>query len=224
MSFRYRQFCPLARAAEVLGDRWTVLVLRELCCGPQRFSDLTRRLPGLSTSVLSDRLARLEGRGMVARRALPPPAPAVQYALTPLGDSARAVLRELTRFGVRFLEPLQEGDHLEPDWLRFGLACFAATTPTSALAVAIRIPAAAQDVRFRVVGGPGGTHVEAEDGPADVAFSAAPLPVLRLAAGQLDPVEASATGRICVDGDPERLRGFPALFDLQSLSARPTTG
>lgn len=54
--FRYEQFCPLARAAEILGERWTLLILRELVCGPQRYSDLRRRLPGVSSSVLSQRL------------------------------------------------------------------------------------------------------------------------------------------------------------------------
>ena len=63
--FRYRQFCPLARAAEILGERWTLLILRELSLGPQRFSDLRRRLDSISSSVLTDRLTRLEARGLV---------------------------------------------------------------------------------------------------------------------------------------------------------------
>ncbi|HSJ96046.1 MAG TPA: helix-turn-helix domain-containing protein, partial [Myxococcota bacterium] len=68
--FRYAQFCPLARAAEVLGERWTLLIVRELMVGPQRFSDLRRRLPGVSSSVLAERLDRLERRGIVRRAQL----------------------------------------------------------------------------------------------------------------------------------------------------------
>ena len=64
--FRYAQYCPLARAAEVVGERWTLLVVRELLLGPKRFSDLKRALLGVSTSVLSERLARLEERGVVS--------------------------------------------------------------------------------------------------------------------------------------------------------------
>ncbi len=75
-SFRYAQFCPLACAAEILGERWTLLILRELFVGPQRFTDLRRRLPGISSSILATRLARLEERGIVARSSLAPPTPA----------------------------------------------------------------------------------------------------------------------------------------------------
>ena len=119
--FRYSQFCPVARAVEVLGERWTLLIGRELLIGPQRFSDLLRRLPGLSSSVLADRLASLEERGLVARRELPPPAPAELYELTESGLGLKPLLYELARFGLRFMEAPRPGDHSEPDWLRLGL-------------------------------------------------------------------------------------------------------
>ena len=66
--FRYRQFCPLARAAEILGERWTLLLIRDFLLGPQRFCDLRRRLPDISPSVLTERLNRLEERGLIHRR------------------------------------------------------------------------------------------------------------------------------------------------------------
>ena len=111
---RYAQFCPIARAAEVLGERWTLLILRELFCGPQRFSDLARRLPGISSSVLAERLGRLEARGIAMRRELPPPAPATLYELTPLGSALEPLMLQLVRFGVRMLDAPRPEDHLEP--------------------------------------------------------------------------------------------------------------
>ena len=74
VEFRYAQFCPLARAAEVVGERWTLLIVRELLLGAKRFSDLRQPLAGVSSSVLADRLGRLEARGLVTRRETPPPA------------------------------------------------------------------------------------------------------------------------------------------------------
>ena len=99
------QFCPVARAVEVLGERWTLLIGRELLIGPQRFSDLLRRLPGISTSVLAARLASLEERGLVMRRVLPPPAPANVYELTEAGGQGlKPLLHQLARFGLRFMD------------------------------------------------------------------------------------------------------------------------
>ena len=82
--FRYAQFCSVARAAEILGHRWTLLVLRELFLGPARFRDLRERLGSVSSSVLAERLRDLETRGVIAQRELPPPAGVAVYELTPL--------------------------------------------------------------------------------------------------------------------------------------------
>ena len=93
--FRYAQFCPLARAAEVVGERWTLLIARELLLGPKRFSDLREALAGVSSSVLADRLARLERRDVVAWRRLPPPAAARVYELTETGRALEPVVLAL---------------------------------------------------------------------------------------------------------------------------------
>jgi DNA-binding HxlR family transcriptional regulator len=70
----YRDACPIARALDVVGERWALLVVRELLLGPQRFSDLRRALPGAASNVVTDRLRELERRGVVSRRMLRPPA------------------------------------------------------------------------------------------------------------------------------------------------------
>jgi len=106
---RYAQFCPLTRAVEILGERWTMLLLRELIAGPQRFSDLKERLPGVSSSVLAGRLVRLEEKGLIAKRELPAPAASTVYELAEAGRALRPALIELLRWGMRFLgEPCPE--------------------------------------------------------------------------------------------------------------------
>jgi DNA-binding HxlR family transcriptional regulator len=212
--FRYAQFCPVARAVEVLGERWTLLIGRELLIGPQRFSDLLRRLPGVSTSVLAARLASLEERGLVTRRELPPPAAASVYELTEVGQGLKPLLYQLARFGLRFMDPPRPGDHSEPDWLRLGLEVFRRTGATPARAYSIRIPDGARELRIHVAGGAQGTVVSETDAPADTIVRAASAVVLGLVSGALDPAAATSSGALRVEGDAAALRELPALFDF----------
>lgn len=212
--FRYAQFCPVARAVEVLGERWTLLIGRELLIGPQRFSDLLRRLPGLSSSVLAERLASLEERGLVARRELPPPTPASVYELTEAGRGLKPLLYELARFGLRFMERPQPGDHSEPDWLRLGLEVFRRSSATPARAFSLRIPNGAHELRLHVAGGAGGTQLSDADLPADAVLFASSVVVLGLVSGGLDPDAAIGSGALRVEGDAAALRELPKLFDF----------
>jgi DNA-binding HxlR family transcriptional regulator len=221
---RYEQFCPLARAAEILGERWTLLILRELQCGPQRFSDLRRRLPGISTSVLAGRLATLEERGLLGRTESPPPAPAALYALTETGAASAPVLREMMRFGIRFLDGMQPGDHLEPGWLRLALEAFARRTPTPSRSLELNIRNGAGAVRVAVEGGPDGTTIRDPEGDADVCLNVDPLVLLGLATGQLEPLAALSAGAFEASGDTTALLDLPALFDLDTFVARPPDG
>ncbi|MGH2887167.1 MAG: winged helix-turn-helix transcriptional regulator [Solirubrobacteraceae bacterium] len=96
----YRDACPIARALDATGERWALLVVRELLLGPQRFSDLRRALPGASSNMLTDRLRELEGRGLVRRRTLPPPAASSVYELTDRGGELEPVLDALGAWGA----------------------------------------------------------------------------------------------------------------------------
>ena len=99
----YDDACGLAHALELIGERWALLVMRELMFGPRRFSGLKRDLPGISANVLTQRLAELEERGLVRRTKLPPPASVQVYEATEWGLEAAPVLRELGRWAVRSL-------------------------------------------------------------------------------------------------------------------------
>jgi DNA-binding HxlR family transcriptional regulator len=213
--FRYAQFCPLARAAEVVGERWTLLIVRELLVGPQRFSDLRRRLPGVSPSVLTERLERIERRGLVRRSFLPPPAASTVYELDAAGIALLPAMIELARWGIRFLLPAVEGDHFEPDWLRMALRAFA--TRSAAPAKTYELQIGLGDERFvaTVTGGAGGAEVQ--DGAApnpDARICLAPHVLLGLAAGVLTPDAVTRSGEASVEGDPDALALLPRFFEL----------
>ncbi|MFC5924207.1 winged helix-turn-helix transcriptional regulator [Micromonospora vulcania] len=97
----YGDACGIARALDVVGERWALLVVRELLLGPQRFSDLRRALPGASSNLVADRLRELEGRGVIHRRKLTPPASSWVYDLTPWGRELEPVVLALGNWGVR---------------------------------------------------------------------------------------------------------------------------
>jgi DNA-binding HxlR family transcriptional regulator len=218
--FRYSQFCPVARAVELLGERWTLLIGRELLIGPQRFSDLLRRLPGLSSSVLADRLASLEERGLVARRELPPPTPAVLYELTESGMGLKPLLYELARFGLRFMDAPRRGDHSEPDWVRLGLEIFRRRDATPPRSFLLCVTDGERELPIHVAGGPDGTVVS-ESGAAPIATVFAPhAAMLGVASGALDPEAAVKSGAIRVEGDASALLELPALFDFSPDAAR----
>ena len=99
-SRRYRLLCPVARGLDHLGDRWTLLLLRDLHAGPARFSDLQSGLPGLASNLMTDRLRRLEGDGLIRRRKAEHGA--TVYELTDLGDSTGPLLFELAQIGAQF--------------------------------------------------------------------------------------------------------------------------
>lgn len=117
---RYDQYCPIAHSLGVVGERWTLLVVRELLYGPKRYTDLAASLPGIGTNILAARLKELESAGIVAKKKLPPPFASTVYELTPAGRELRPVLHELARFGARLMGP-PPPEALEPGWLLHAL-------------------------------------------------------------------------------------------------------
>lgn len=222
--FRYAQYCPLARATEIVGERWTLLVVRELLLGSKRFSDLKRALPGVSPSILSDRLGRLEERGVVHRRELPPPTPASLYELSESGRGLVPAMLELARWGARFLDRSLPDDHFEAAWLRLGFIAFARKSPTPDRSFVIRVEGP-DPVAFYVAGGAQGTAVSEDLAPADATlWVASPLALFALASRRLEPAQALRGGAIRIEGDPDALDDFPELFDmaLEAPSPQPT--
>jgi DNA-binding HxlR family transcriptional regulator len=121
MGKRYDQYCPIAHALDLVGDRWALLVVRELMHGPQRYTDLVEHLPGIGTNILAARLRTLETGGVIAKRKLPPPAASRVYELTEYGECLKPALRELALWGAQSLGPPSEEDELVQGWLRNAL-------------------------------------------------------------------------------------------------------
>src|SRR3954452_11878243 len=117
MAKHYDQYCPVAHALEAVGDRWALLVVRELMQGPKRYTDLAEGLPGIGTNILAARLRQLEAAGVVTKRTLPPPAASRVYELTDYGSELKPVMRELALWGARSLGPPTADDELFPGWL-----------------------------------------------------------------------------------------------------------
>jgi DNA-binding HxlR family transcriptional regulator len=107
----YGQFCPAATALDIVGERWTLLIVRDLLMGPKRYTDLREGLPGIATDLLAARLRTLEGAGLVAQRTLPRPAPATVYELTERGRMLVPVVGGLARLGFTMLgDPGDDAD------------------------------------------------------------------------------------------------------------------
>jgi len=121
MAKRYDQYCAIAHALELVGERWSLLIVRELLTGPKRYTDLAGSLPRIGTNVLAARLKELEAGGILTKRRLPPPTPAQVYELTPYGESLRPVMRELALWGIRSLGAPEDDDEFAPGWLQGAL-------------------------------------------------------------------------------------------------------
>ncbi|MGW9120481.1 winged helix-turn-helix transcriptional regulator [Streptomyces sp. NPDC055663] len=196
----YDQFCATARALDAVGDRWTLLIVRELLAGPRRYTDLHADLPGVSTDVLASRLRDMEQNGLATRRRLPPPAAASVYELTERGHGLMPVLAALAEWGAPALAERRPTDAVRAHWFALPLLR-ALDGPACEGVVEVHLDEGEFHVRA------GGTEDGAAvygDGPADRADARIALDVevcLELAQGGLTLAEAVEDGRVEVSGD-----------------------
>jgi DNA-binding HxlR family transcriptional regulator len=113
----YRQFCGLARALDYLGERWTLLIVRDLLLAPRRYSDLLSILPGMTSNMLASRLKQMEQDGIIERQRLARPSTALVYRLTPLGLDLEKLVDCATQWGERFLTTPGEDEHVDFGWV-----------------------------------------------------------------------------------------------------------
>jgi DNA-binding HxlR family transcriptional regulator len=207
----YEQHCSLAHALDLVGERWTLLIVRELLAGPRRYGDLASGLVTVPTNVLAARLKQLEENGLVRRRELDPPAHAVSvYELTELGESLSASLTELARWGMQTLRATREDRSFQSHWLIPALN--ARFDPRAAKGVdetyEFRIEGD-DTIHFEVAHGAGTARVGAAENPA-VVIAADPDTFIELTGGAIDPATAIERGAR-IDGKPkaiERLRSI----------------
>lgn len=207
----YEQYCAVARALDVVGERWTLLVVRELLTGPKRFKDLLGGLPGIGTNLLTARLKDLEGHGLVRRATLPPPAGSRVYELTGPGRALEPVVVGLCRWGSRFfLDAPRAGEDLKPAWAV--VAMRAALEPASGARETYEFRVDEEAFHVRVEDG----ETEAWQGPAptnpDLVIRGGTQAFLDLAAGRLGPTEAMESGVIQFEGDRDALARCLEMF------------
>ena len=207
----YGQYCGVARALDLVGDRWALLVVRELVLGPGRFTDLMAGLPGVSTNVLSSRLRELEASGVVARRTFPPPTPATVYELTEHGRALEPALLALGRWGARSLGK-RGNETLRSDWLALALRAFFHSPEAGAQEAVyeVRLPEGA----FRVAVAAGAVDVSRGGADeADLVLETDDDGLVWLLAGAHRPSELLASGAVrIVAGDEAGLDGFVERF------------
>ena len=211
---RYNQFCALARAAEIIGERWTLLIVRELLLAPMRFGDLRARLDDISPALLTSRLNALIESGVVQRATLPAPFNAQIYELTEAGRALQPAIRELIRWGGRFLFPMREGETFEPDWVLLALEAIARRTAVPACRIGLRIPHANGRAGFVIEGGPDGTRIAKAEPPGIATIEASFDVVLQVLARQISIEAAVDNGMAKIEGSTQTLRKLPGLFEL----------
>jgi DNA-binding HxlR family transcriptional regulator len=212
----YGQYCGLAHAAELVGERWALLIVRDLVLGPKRFTELSRGLPRIPSNVLSTRLRELEQSGIVRRRLLPRPQ-GVVYELTEYGRELEDLVLRLGLWGAKSLGEPRPDDTLSVDSLQ--LALRATFQPDAARKLRASFELRLGDVVVHALVDKGDLEVGA--GPledADLTLETGPA-IRRLMTGELSPDEALKSKQARVSGKPELLERFVEVFRIPPLEA-----
>jgi DNA-binding HxlR family transcriptional regulator/putative sterol carrier protein len=208
----YEQYCPLARALDVVGDRWTLLVLRELFLSPKRFTDIEQRLPGIAPNLLSARLKDLESAGLVTRRRLDPPAASTVYKLTGRGRSLESALLELSRWGVQFLGSYSEDKAFNIEWLVPVLDEAADREAARGVWETYEFRIDNSRMWARISDGHVTVRAGEPEEPADLTVETDLQTFVGLGFHTISPEEAIASGRMRVSGDVEAGRRALAIL------------
>jgi DNA-binding HxlR family transcriptional regulator/putative sterol carrier protein len=218
----YNQYCAVARGLDVIGDRWTLLLVRELLLGPKRFADLLAANPGIGTNLLVDRLREMEAEGLVERVKLPPPAGSTVYRLTQAGGELEMVVRAIGRWGARLMGPRRPDEHLSLG--AYFLAFRERFRPERAagLREAYEFRVDGRVFEVRVDDGTCMTSEGSANGAAAV-FTMSVEVLDQLFVGQVTATEAIADGSVQVAGDAQALARFEEVFpapDARVVAAR----
>ena len=215
----YQQYCALARALDVAGDRWTLLIVRELAPGPRRFTDLIDGLPGISRKLLTERLRDLEHGCIVARRELPPPAARRVYELTDDGRDLAHAMGPLIAWGARRIGERRPEETFRARWPAVAMAGLADRE-------------AARGVRetYQYVVGDSAFHFVVDDGSVQLHDGSAQDPAVVLttddqtwadiASGTIRFSSAVAAGAVSVAGDPHALDRLRTIFSRRHMLAQ----
>jgi len=197
----YDEYCAIAKSLDVVGDRWTLLIVRELALrGPSRYTDLRDGLPGIATNLLADRLRDLERAGVLAREDAPPPVATTLFHLTPRGEQLRPVLEDLTRWGLPLMAEQQPGDAVRGHWLASALELMLTDRRPDSPPITVELHPGDQTILLETRDGAIHTRLGAAENP-DLTLEGPAPPIMGLLIGLIGPTEAEANG-VSYEGDP----------------------
>ena len=201
----YNQYCPIAHALDLVGDRWALLIVRDLLLGPRRYTDIRDALPGTGSNILTARLKDLEAAEIVRRRVLPPPAASTVYELTTYGQRLKGVIAALGQWGAESLGTPRPGELISPESVMLaGRALFGSLAPVlGPLSAEMHV----EDATFYGVFGMqivGGIAEVTRDPPpqADLALRIDVTTLYAVASGHTSLREALGAGTATIDGTP----------------------
>lgn len=219
MAKTYSQYCPVAHALDLVGDRWTLLILRELSFKARRFSDIRDALPGIALNLLTDRLRELEADGLIERCELPPPAARTVYALTESGRDIRPVLTAMARFGATRLPPVGASTHVTPRAAYVGgLTAF--HDPLSSAGIDEHYRIEIDGETFEVLASQGRLRQPAADSDPALTVVADARTLIAVRQGQTSFDDAVSGHRIKVQGPKRSLRNFCLVFSIPRPDGR----
>ncbi|MFD4507095.1 winged helix-turn-helix transcriptional regulator [Streptomyces sp. NPDC058457] len=190
----YGQYCSIARALDVVGDRWTLLIVRELLVrGPCRFTDLKNGLPGVATNLLSARLKDLETAELITREDAPPPVATALYTLSETGLALEPVLKALGLWGLQFMTDERPDDAFRAQWLAYAPAWFTTDADPDAPPAVIQLVASDELAVIELGSGQIHTRVGRATDP-DLVLDGPPRAVLGLLSGVIDLERAGQLG------------------------------
>ncbi len=215
----YLQYCSVAHALDLVGERWALLVVRELILGAKRFGELHEGLPGVSTNVLTNRLKELETTGVIRRRLLPRPASATVYELTEYGRELEDIVVALGRWGAKTMRARSADLAFNPQWL--AIALLGSFRPESASEGRATYELRLDGAVFHFI--VNRDSVEHTRGPAeapDLVIETNSESLFAVLKGQITAADAVAAGAVKIDGGLEELQKMIDLFALPQT--RPT--
>ena len=209
----YNQYCSLARGLDIVGERWTLLLIRELLIGPRRFKDLLEGLEGIGTNLLAARLKEMESSNVIERTTLPPPSGSTVYQLTELGRELEPAVLSLVKWGFHFLDKKKPGELSRPEWDL--VAMKAAFRPEKAKNLTESFEMDLDGVLF---------HIDVKKGTIGINLGAAVKPkahivttgkvLAALGQGRLTFEEANQSGKLRVAGSVSAAKRMFRLFSM----------
>lgn len=210
----YDEYCAIAKSLDLVGDRWTMLIVRELALrGACRYTDLRNGLPGIASNLLAERLRELERAGVIEREDAPPPIATTLFRLTARGEQLRPVLEDLIRWGLPLMTEQKPDDAVRSHWLAWALELMLTDRQAGTPPMTVELQTGDQPIVIETRDGATHTRLGPAENP-DATLSGAPKPVLGLLLGLFELADAKANG---VD-----YQGDPAILDRIGAQTAPS--